>query len=225
MQEAYAAEVACLQKDHQACSGPRQQPISPAAGALPAAQSPGLNSRQPLPGSLACQTRSTHIVSEQQRAIHQIRDVSMPCNGYLAAATAASAASTGPWVPGQGAAAAIAATREKAQSISSGGKVASVNLVCGYGSGNSSASSGKSTVAVCRSSAVRPAAQHQARARAGNNSMSRLSEEAGPAGRAASKVLTPGQKRQALCELGPQRMKHSQKDMPAWTQGTDDSDF
>ena len=75
------------------------------------------------------------------------------------------------------------------------------------------------------SSAVRIAGQHQARARAGNNSMSRLSEETGPVGVAAGKLLIPGQKRHALSELGPQRVKHSQKEMPAWMQGTDDSDF
>ena len=228
MLEAYAAEVACLQESHQACSGPcsgpRQVSASPAACTLSTAQSLGINSCQQLPGSLACRIRSTHVSSEQQRAIHRRCDVGIPCNSGLATAAAAAVASAGAWVPGHRAAEAVTATMVREQNNGSAGEGANVKIFCGSGSSNSSAGWSKSTGDVHRS-AGRPVVQHQARARAGNNSMSRLSEETGPAGGTAGKVLAPGQKRQALCELGPQRVKHSQKDMPAWTQSTDDSDF
>ena len=100
-----------------------------------------------------------------------------------------------------------------------------MDVVHDSSSGDSFANGGRFAGGAAMGSVVRAAIQHQARARAGNNSMSRLREETGPAGGAAGKTLMPGQKRQALSELGPQRLKHSQKEMPAWTQGTDDSDF
>ena len=127
-------------------------------------------------------------------------------------------------MPGQGAAEAMAAPGTRAQNSGSDRRFGSVDIVHDSSSGDSFANSGRCAGGAAMSSMARPAGQHQAHARAGNNSMSRLSEETGPAGGAAGKVLAPGQKRQALSELGPQRVKHSQKEMPAWTQGTDDSD-
>ena len=62
--------------------------------------------------------------------------------------------------------------------------------------------------------------QLHAAARTGKNGKSRLGEETGPSG----KAVTSGQKRQALSELRTQKMKHSQREQQAWTQGTDDSD-
>ena len=149
----------------------------------------------------------------------------MPCNSRTAVAAAAPFASGGARVSGQGAAGAVAASGTRAQSSGSDRRFGSMDVVHDSSSGDSFANGSRSAGGAAMSSMVRPAGQHQARARAGNNSMSRLSEETGPAGGAAGKVLTPGQKRQALSELGPHRVKHSQKEMPAWTQGTDDSDF
>lgn len=149
----------------------------------------------------------------------------MPCNSRTAVAAAAPVASGGARVSGQGAAGAVAASGTRAQSSGSDRRFGSMDVVHDSSSGDSFANGGRFAGGAAMGSVVRAAVQHQARARAGNNSMSRLREETGPAGGAAGKMLMPGQKRQALSELGPQRLKHSQKEMPAWTQGTDDSDF
>ena len=225
MLDAYAAEVASLQGSHLACLGLRQQPASPAASTLPAAQSPWLDSRQPLPVSLGSQPCSARMESKHQQTIHQRSNLSMPCNDRTAVAAAAPTASAGARVPGQGPAEAVAASGTRPQSSSSDRRFGSVDVIHDSSSGDSFANGGRSAGGAAVSSMARPAGRHQARARAGNNSMSRLSEETGPVGGAAGKALIPGQKRQALSELGPQKVKHSQKEMPAWTQGTDDSDF
>ncbi len=73
-----------------------------------------------------------------------------------------------------------------------------------------------------RSSA--PQQHSHAVARSGINGKSRLGEGTGHTGKVPNKAVATGQKRQALGELGPQRVKHSQKDVLAWTQCTDDSD-
>ena len=61
-------------------------------------------------------------------------------------------------------------------------------------------------------------------ARSGINGKSRLGEGTRHTGKGADRAGATGQKRQALDEIGPQRVKHSQKEVLAWTQCTDDSD-
>ena len=60
------------------------------------------------------------------------------------------------------------------------------------------------------------------------NARTRLCKQSSPldnhAHEVAEKVLGSGQKRQALSELEPQRVKHNQKGTQAWTQWTTDSD-
>lgn len=53
---------------------------------------------------------------------------------------------------------------------------------------------------------------------------SRLGEERQPAQSKPGNAVASGQKRQALSELRPQTVKHSQREQQAWTQCTDDSD-
>ena len=81
----------------------------------------------------------------------------------------------------------------------------------------------KDSAGSVRSAAAQQQQQHVG-ARSGKNTKSRLGEEAGLSGKKAGKPGTPGQKRQALSELRPQKVKHSQREQQAWTQGTDDSD-
>ncbi len=73
-----------------------------------------------------------------------------------------------------------------------------------------------------RSSA--PQQHSHAVARSGINGKSRLGEGTRHTGKGADRGVATGQKRQALGELEPQRVKHSQKEVLAWTQCTDDSD-
>jgi len=73
-----------------------------------------------------------------------------------------------------------------------------------------------------RSSA--PQQHSHAVARSGINSKSRLGEGIRHTGKGPNRAVASGQKRHALGELEPQRVKHSQKELLAWTQCTDDSD-
>ena len=66
--------------------------------------------------------------------------------------------------------------------------------------------------------------QVQKAARSGLTSKSRLGEERGHPSKEAGVAAVSGQKRQALSELKPQKVKHSQREQQAWTQCTDDSD-
>ena len=49
-------------------------------------------------------------------------------------------------------------------------------------------------------------------------------DKRGQPSKEAGKAVGSGQKRQALSELKSQKVKHSQREQQAWTQGTDDSD-
>lgn len=113
-------------------------------------------------------------------------------------------------------------------SASDHGNFSNVSVVYDSASGRSSSSSGKSLQAKHRDSACSPAKQQQqqphAMARPAVHSKTRLGQEAGLADRPGSKVVAPGTKRQALSELEPQRVKHAQKELQAWTQCTEESD-
>lgn len=87
---------------------------------------------------------------------------------------------------------------------------------------HSSSSLQKGSAGSVRSSA---AEQHlQKAARSGMPSKSWLGEQRGQPSQGAGKAVASGQKRQALSELKPQKVKHSQREQQAWTQCTDDSD-
>ncbi len=66
--------------------------------------------------------------------------------------------------------------------------------------------------------------QVQKAAKSGMPGKSRLGDVRGQPSKEAGKAVGSGQKRQALSELEPQKVKHSQREQQAWTQGTDDSD-
>ena len=144
MLDAYAAEVASLQGSHQACSSPRQHLIGPAATALPAAQSSGLDIRQLLPGSLLDSLPAHTWIQSTSQAVHQRSDLSMPCNSRTAVAAAAPFASGGARVSGQGAAGAVAASGTRAQSSGSDRRFGSMDVVQDSSSGDSFANSGRS---------------------------------------------------------------------------------
>ena len=93
-------------------------------------------------------------------------------------------------------------------------------------SSNSLGSSGKSLQNVEAGSVRASAGQQPVHPviRSGTTSKSRLGEETQPSRKGIGNAVASGQKRQALSELRPQMVKHSQREQQAWTQCTDDSD-